>query len=114
TARALIEPLLADGSAPVRAAASESLGQVGGVLLPEGLARATSDEHAPVRAAATGALGSYDDPHAVGLALNALLDPDRVTAVRAGESLVHLSRLPTVGSAAAAALERSAEDWPVE
>ena len=34
-----------------------------------------------MRVAATRALGSYDDPQAVELAVNALLDPDRDTAV---------------------------------
>ena len=80
-ARAELPPLLADPQAPVRAAAAEALGQVGGGTLPAGLARATRDEAATVRAAATRALGVYDDPQAVELALNALLDPDRDTAV---------------------------------
>jgi HEAT repeat protein len=114
TARPSLEPLLADSSAAVRAAAAEALGQVGGEPLPDGLARASRDEHPTVRSAATGALGSYDDPCAVGLALNALLDPDRDTAIRAGETLVRLSRLRNAGSAANEALVQSAEAWPVE
>ena len=110
----LLEPLLDDPSARVRSAAAESLGQVGGDLIPEGLARASRDEQPAVRVAATGALGSYDDPHAVELALNALVDPDRDTAVRAGEALVRLSRRSHAGQAATHALQRSAEQWPVE
>jgi HEAT repeat protein len=113
-ARPLLEPLLADGSARVRAAAAESLAQVGGGLIPEALARASRDQEQAVRAAAVGALGSFDDPRAVDYALNALLDPDRDTAVRAGESLVRLSRRPNAGPAAAAALQRSRPAWPVE
>src|SRR3954454_8008540 len=42
--RRLLEPLLADERAPVRMAAAESLGHVGGALLPDALARATRDE----------------------------------------------------------------------
>jgi HEAT repeat protein len=98
----------------VRVAASESLGQVCGDLLPDGLARASRDELPAVRNAATGALGSYDDPTAVGVALNALLDPDRDTAVQAGEALVRLARRDNAGPAAREALERSAEAWPVQ
>ena len=74
-ARQLLEPLLRDGSAPVRSAAAESLGQVAGERLPEALAQATRDEQATVRSAATGALGSYDDPRGVELAVNALRRP---------------------------------------
>ena len=85
---------------PVRSAAARVAGQVGGELLPDALAHATRDEQATVRSAATGALGSYDDPRGVELAVNALLDPDRDTAVRAGESLVRLSRGPLAGEAA--------------
>jgi HEAT repeat protein len=113
TARPLIVPLLTDPSAHVRAAASESLGQLGGELLPDGLARASRDEQATVRSVATGALGSFDDPNAVELAMNALLDPDRDTAIRAGEALVRLSRLRAAGPAADAALARTGDAWPV-
>ena len=113
-ARAELPPLLADPEASVRAAAAEALGQVGGGLLPAGLARASRDEVATVRVAATRALGVYDDPQAVELALNALLDPDRDTAVAAGESLVRLARRPAAAAAAERALARSAQAWPVE
>jgi HEAT repeat protein len=99
-ARPLLEPLLADASGPVRAAAARALGHVGGPAVPEGLARATRDELAIVRAAAVEALAGFDDPRAVELAHNALLDADRDTAVRAGETLVQLG---ADGSA-----------WPVE
>jgi HEAT repeat protein len=113
-ARRGLEPLLADPSAPVRAAAAESLAQVGSGSLPEGLARASRDEEPTVRSAAAAGLGSYDDPRAVEIALNALLDPDRDTAVRAAESLVRLSRRPAAGPVAAAALERAHGEWPAE
>ena len=113
-ARAELAPLLADPEAPVRAAAAEALGQVGGGLLPAGLARASRDGTATVRVAATRALGVYDDPQVVDLVLNALLDPDRDTAVAAGESLVRLSRRPATKAAAERALARSAQAWPVE
>ena len=113
-ARASLQPLLADREAPVRAAAAEALGQVGGSRLPAGLARASRDEVAAVRVAATHALGFYDDPEAVELALNALLDPDRDTAVAAGESLVRLARRPAAGAAAERVLARPEQTWPVE
>lgn len=113
-ARAELTPVLADPEAPVRAAAAEALGQVGGGKLPAGLARASRDEVATVRVAATRALGFYDDAHAVELALNALLDPDRDTAVSAGESLVRLAGRPATNADAERALARSAEAWPVE
>jgi HEAT repeat protein len=113
-ARRLLEPLLDDTAAPVRSAAAESLAQVGGELIPEGLARASRDEQPTVRSAAAGALGAYDDPRAVELALNALLDPNRDTAVRAGEALVRLSRRPHAAEAATQALKRSEAAWPVE
>ena len=67
-----------------------------------------------MRVAATRALGVYDDPQVVELALNALLDPDRDTAVAAGESLVRLARRPAPKAAAEGALARSAQAWPVE
>ncbi len=113
-ARAELSPLLAAPEAPVRAAAAEALGQVGGSTLPGGLARASRDEVATVRVAATRALGVYDDPQAVELAVNALLDPDRDTAVAAGESLVRLARRPVAAAAAERALARSAQSWPIE
>jgi HEAT repeat protein len=114
TVRRELESLLSDPSAPVRAAAAEALGHVGGTTLPRGLARATRDEFAAVRKAATVALGSYDDPHAVELAVNALLDADRDTAVRAGESLVRLRRLAAASGPAARAVADGADAWPVE
>jgi HEAT repeat protein len=113
-ARAELPPLLTDPEASVRAAAAETLGEVGGGRLPAGLVRATRDEAATVRVAATRALGVYDDPQVVELALNALLDPDRDTAVAAGESLVRLARRPATKAAAERALARSALAWPVE
>lgn len=113
-ARRLLEPLLGDEAAPVRSAAAESLGQVGGDRLPDALAQAMGDEQAAVRSAAAGALGSYDDPQGVALAVIALLDPDRDTAVRAGESLVRLSRGLQAGEAAKHALRREESAWPVE
>lgn len=113
-ARAELSPLLTDPEAPVRAAAAEALGQVGGGPLPAGLARASRDEVATVRVAAARALGCYDDPQAVELAVNALLDPDRDTAVAAGEALVRLARRPSAAAAAERVLARSAQSWPVE
>ena len=113
-ARAELTPLVADPQSPVRAAAAEALGQVGGGVLPAALARASRDEVATVRVAAMRALGVYDDPQAVELAVNALLDPDRDTAVSAGESLVRLARRPATVAAAEEALARSARAWPVE
>jgi hypothetical protein len=113
-ARRLLEPLLGDAAAPVRSAAAESLGQVAGGRLPDALAHATRDEQAAVRSAATGALGAYDDPRGVELAVRALVDPDRDTAVRAGESLVRLSRAPLAGESARSALQGEDAGWPVE
>jgi HEAT repeat protein len=83
-------------------------------MLPPGLARASRDEVAPVRVAATRALAYYDDPQAVELAVNALLDPDRDTAVSAGESLVRLARLPSTKASAERALASGVDAWPVE
>jgi HEAT repeat protein len=113
-ARRELEPRLADAAAPVRAAAAEALGEIGGSALPEGLARASRDERATVRAAATTALGSYDDPRATEVAVNALLDPDRDTAIRAGEALVRLARGPVAGPSASAALARAEDSWLVQ
>lgn len=110
----LLVPLLADASPRVRAAAAESLGQIGGGGLPDGLARASRDEEPTVRSAAAAALGSFDDSQAVGLAVNALLDPDRDVATRAAESLVRLSRADAAGPAASDALARERQRWPVE
>jgi HEAT repeat protein len=113
-ARRSLEPLLDDPSPRVRSAAASSLGQIGGESLPEGLARATQDEASAVRAAATRALGAYDDPRAVEVAVAALSDSERDTAVRAGEALVRLSGGRNAGPAASQALERTAQEWPVE
>jgi HEAT repeat protein len=112
--RSLLEPLLADPSPRVRAAATARLSNVGGGSVPGALERASRDEEATVRSAAAEALGSYDDPLAVELVSVALGDADRDTAVRAGESLVRLSRLPSAGESASVALARLQEEWPVE
>jgi HEAT repeat protein len=112
-ARSLLEPLLDDGTEPVRAAAAESLGQVGGQAVSPALARAVGDERSAVRAAAVRALGSYDDPQAVEIAVEALGDPDRDTAVCAGETLVRLARGDAAAPAAVEALRRAETDWPV-
>lgn len=114
SARRLLEAPLGDEAAAVRTAAAESLGRMGGERLPEALARATHDEQATVRCAATSALGSFDDPSGVKLAADALLDPDRETAVRAGESLVRLTERPSAADAASQALQRTQGAWPVE
>jgi HEAT repeat protein len=114
TTRGLVAPLLADGSAAVRSAAAEALGRSGGGSVPEGLAKATLDDIPAVRTAAVAALGSFDDRCAVDVALAALRDPDRDTAIRAAESLVRLTRLPAAGPVAAEALDRSRHEWPVE
>jgi HEAT repeat protein len=112
-ARTQLVPLLDDPTAPVRAAAAESLGQLGGGRVPEGMARASRDEFPSVRGAAAAALGFFDDPRAVDLVRNALLDPNRDTAVRAGAALVRLSRLPAAGPPAAQALAESGDSWLV-
>jgi HEAT repeat protein len=110
--RPVLEQMLGDTSPAVRAAATETLGRIGGERVPAGLAQAARDYQQSVRRAAAAALGSYDDSHALELLLGALDDPDRITAVRAGESLVRLSRLPGVGAEARAAIERT-DAWPV-
>jgi HEAT repeat protein len=110
----LLTPLLEDPSAAVRTAAAKALGKVGGDQMPIALARASRDEEPMVRAAATAALGSFNDPHAVEVVLNALLDADRDTAVHAGEALVRLSERTRAASVAAQAIERSADEWPIE
>jgi HEAT repeat protein len=112
-ARSVLEPLLDDGAAPVRAAAAESLGQVGGRVVPPALARAAQDEQSAVRSAAVGALGSFDDPQSVEIALAALGDADRDTVVHAGETLVRLARREASAAAAEQAIERAATEWPV-
>jgi HEAT repeat protein len=113
TARSVLEPLLDDEAVPVRTAAAESLGQVGGRAVPPALARAARDGQQAVRSVAVGALGSYDDPQAVGLAFDALGSPDRDTAVRGGETLIRLARRDAAASAAVDALRRAEAEWPV-
>jgi HEAT repeat protein len=101
-ARPLLEGMLADRIPAVRAAAAESLGRIGGERLPEALAEAGADEDAIVRRAAAAALGAYDDPRTLAVLRTALDDPDRLTASRAGESIVRLG----------ATTEHAA--WPIE
>jgi HEAT repeat protein len=113
-ARRGLETLLADEAAPVRAAAAEASGLVGGDAVSEALARASRDDEPTVRRAAVSALGSYDDPRAVELASAALVDPDREVAIRAAESLVRLSRLDRAGTPAAQALQGPEPPWPVQ
>ncbi len=110
----VLEQLLEDDASVVRVAAADALSRVGGGRMPEALARAARDEAPAVRFAATRALGSYDDERAVDLVLGALLDPDRDTAVGAGEALVRLSRCPAAGGSARVALEGAAREWAVE
>jgi HEAT repeat protein len=112
-ARLGLGALLVDNSAGVRAAAAEMLGRIGGTEVGEELARATRDEERGVRRAAVSALARFDDPHALQLALSALDDPDRDTAVRAGEAIVELSRLPVVGASARDAAGKG-QAWPLE
>jgi HEAT repeat-containing taxis protein len=113
-ARAAIEPLLADPSGRVRAAACESLGFIGGEALPDGLEAAIRDAEPTVRAAAAEALGAFDDDRAVQVAAAALEDPDRDAVLSAAASLVRLSSGRLAGPSATAALGRSARAWPVE
>jgi HEAT repeat protein len=112
-ARRVLEQLLDDESSAVRVAAADALAQVGTGAIPDALVRAARDEVPTVRSAATRALGSYDDACAVDLGLEALRDPDRDTAVGAGEALVRLSRRPAAGPSARAALEGAAGDCAV-
>jgi HEAT repeat protein len=111
--RALLEGMLGDASPAVRAAAAETLGRIGGEQVTPELARASRDYQQSVRRAAAAALGSYDDSLALELLLGALIDRDHITAVRAGESLLRLSRLPGVGAKTKEAMEGS-DAWPVE
>jgi HEAT repeats len=112
-ARSRLERMLGDEFASVRAATADVLGRIGGGEVTEELARASRDEERSVRRAAVSALGSFDDPQAVQLALGALGDPDHDTAVRAGETLVRLSRLPRVGAIASAAVA-DGQPWPID
>ena len=113
-ARRLLEPLLGDGAArcgPLRRS-PWGRSEASGSRKRSRARRETSRR--PFGALRPGALGSYDDPQGVALAVNALLDPDRDTAVRAGESLVRLSRRSLAGEAARHALRREESAWPVE
>jgi HEAT repeat protein len=111
--RPLLEGMLDDTSPAVRAVAAEMLGRIGGVRVPKELSQALRDPQQSVRRAAATALGSYDDSEALELLSAALVDTDRMTAVRAGTSLVRLCRLPGVGAEAREALGRI-DAWPVE
>ena len=109
-----LTPLLRDSQAPVRAAAADALGQIGGAPLPDGLARASRDEVANVRAAAIRALGFCDDTQAVDLAVNALVDPDGIRrSARASRLCVSPAALRR-RRPPSEALARSARAWPVE
>jgi HEAT repeat protein len=112
-ARSRLGRALADESSLVRAATADVLGRIGGNEVTEELARASRDEERSVREAAVSALATYDDPRAVQLALSALDDPDRDTALRAGETLVRLSPLTRVG-AIASAVVADGEHWPIK
>ena len=112
-ARSALEPMLVDPAAPVRAAACLSLGRVGSGQVPPALAEAVHDAEPNVRREAAAALGAFDDPGTVGVLLEALEDPDREVALRAGESLVRLSRLPNAHAAAEASISGS-ESWPLQ
>jgi HEAT repeat protein len=112
-ARPQLERMVDDPAAPVRAAACETLGRLGGEQTPEPLKEASRDDQRSVRRAAVSALGAYDDARAVEPLLAALDDRDRDTALRAGESLVRLGRLPGVGARAASAIEQT-QAWPLE
>jgi HEAT repeat protein len=107
-----LERMLDDPAAPVRAAACTTLGRIGGSS-PEQLVRAARDQQQSVRRAAVSALGSYDDRRVLRPLLDALEDPDRDVALRAGESLVRLGRLPRVGPQARAAVDET-KAWPLE
>jgi HEAT repeat protein len=112
-ARLELERMLADPAGEVRTAACETLGRIPGATVPEALLQATRDTKPSVRRAAVGALGSYDDVRSLPFLVTALDDPERDVALRAGESLVRLGRLPTSGAAARAAMDGT-EAWPLE
>ncbi len=112
-ARPELEPMLADPAGEVRAAACETLGRIPGAPVPDALVQATRDHVPSVRRAAVSALGSYDDPRSLPFLLAALDDPERDVALRAGESLVRLGRLPATGGQARAAMDET-EAWPLE
>jgi HEAT repeat protein len=112
-ARRELERMLADPAGEVRAAAGETLGRVSDTTAPDALAQATRDPVPSVRRAAVSALGSYDDPRSLPFLLAALDDPERDVALRAGEALVRLGRLPAAGGQARAAIDQT-EAWPLE
>jgi len=112
-ARAELVRMLEDPAGEVRAAAAESLGRIPGTSVPDELIRATGDSVPSVRRAAVTALGSYDDAGALASLVAALDDADRDVALRAGESLVRLGRLPKAGSLARAAIDET-DAWPLE
>lgn len=112
-ARLELERMLADTAGEVRAAACETLGRVAGATTPDQLMEATRDPVPSVRRAAVAALGSYDDPRSLAPLLAALGDPERDVALRAGEALVRLGRLPATGGRARAAIAET-EAWPLE
>jgi HEAT repeat protein len=112
-ARAEVEPMVGDPAGEVRAAASEQLGRIPGPTLPGALLDAARDETLGVRRAAVTALGSYDDARSLPLLVAALDDPDRDVALRAGESLVRLGRLPRAGAEARATIDQT-QAWPLE
>ena len=105
--------MLADPAGEVRAAACETLGRIPGATVPEALLQATRDTNPSVRRAAVGALGSYDDPRSLPFLVAALDDSERDVALRAGESLVRLGRLPAAGGKARAAVDGT-QAWPLE
>jgi HEAT repeat protein len=108
-----LERMLTDPAGEVRAAACETLGRVPGATAPDALGQATRDPVPSVRRAAVSALGSYDDPRSVPFLLAALDDPERDVALRAGEALVRLGRLPSAGGRARSAIAET-EAWPLE
>ena len=112
-ARLELERMLTDPAGEVRAAAAETLGRVPGATVPDTLAQATRDPVPSVRRAAVSSLGSYDDPRSLPFLLAALDDPERDVALRAGESLVRLGRLPAAGGRVRAAIDET-EAWPLE
>ena len=105
--------MVADPAGEVRAAACEALGRIPAATAPEPLEHATRDQVPSVRRAAVSALGSLDDPSSLPFLLAALDDPERDVALRAGESLVRLGRLPVAGGRARAAIDET-EAWPLE
>jgi HEAT repeat protein len=112
-ARSRLVRTLGDESAIVRAPDGRRAGTDRRQRAHGRVARASRDEERIVRRAAVSALASYDDPCAVQLALSALDDPDRDTAVRAGETLVRLSRLTRV-VAIASAVVADGQQWPIK